>query len=81
MHGVADLLVRLRCRQKPAGLTAGRPDEGVWAYASRRDEGGPTRPMRCACCNQMFRRGDGVNLQLKFEELGEETSNFRRADS
>ena len=30
----ADSLVRVRCRQEPAGLTPGRPDEGVWAYAS-----------------------------------------------
>jgi len=29
-----DLLVRMRCTQEPAGLTPGRPDEGVWAYAS-----------------------------------------------
>jgi hypothetical protein len=26
--------VRLRRKQEPAGLTPGRPDEGVWAYAS-----------------------------------------------
>ena len=32
--GFADLLVRMRCTQEPAGLTPGRPDEGVWAYAS-----------------------------------------------
>ena len=24
----------LRLKQEPAGLTPGRPDEGVWAYAS-----------------------------------------------
>ena len=32
----ADLLARMRCWQEPAGLTPGRPDEGVWAYASKR---------------------------------------------
>jgi hypothetical protein len=26
--------VLLRRKQEPAGLTPGRPDEGVWAYAS-----------------------------------------------
>ena len=59
---------RMRCRQEPAGLTPGRPDEGVRAYASN------------ARRSQIFRRGDGVNLQLKLEELGEETSNFKRAE-
>jgi hypothetical protein len=65
----AEFLVHLRCRQEPAGLTPGRPDEGVWAYASN------------ARRSQIFRRGDGVNLQPKLEELGEETSNFKRAES
>jgi hypothetical protein len=44
-------------------------DPGVRAYASN------------ARRSQIFRRGDGVNLQLKLEELGEETSNFKRAES
>jgi hypothetical protein len=26
--------VMLRRKQEPTGLTPGRPDEGVWAYAS-----------------------------------------------
>jgi hypothetical protein len=29
--------------KEPAGLTPGRPDEGVWAYVSRRDEGAGLR--------------------------------------
>ena len=67
--GCAKFLVHLRRRQEPAGQTLGRPDEGLWAYASN------------ARRSQIFRRGDGVNLQLKLEELGEETSNFKRAES
>src|SRR5579864_2530937 len=81
--GFADLLVRMRCRQEPAGLTPGRADEGVYAYASNAQPSrrghlhpikpkpglmgipasGPTRPN--AHRSQIFRRGDGVNLQLK----------------
>ena len=91
-----DLLVRMRCTQEPAGLTPGRPDEGVWAYASnarppRRGhlhaktglDGGPRRlGLRVQRAPQSnLRRGDGVNLQLKLEESGEETSNLKRAES
>lgn len=55
------------------------------ARASRADAR-PPRPRRLAYASnarrsQIFRRGDGVNLQLKLEELGEETSNFKRAES
>jgi hypothetical protein len=67
----------MRCTQEPAGLTPGRPDEGVWAYASGHTWASePTWSLR----GQIYSRGDGVNLQLKLEELGEETSNFKRAE-
>jgi hypothetical protein len=68
----ADSLVRVRCRQEPAGLTPGCPDEGVWAYAS---------DVWAYACDARRAVADGVNFQLKLEELGEETSNFKRAES
>ena len=74
----ADSLVRVRCRQEPAGLTPGCPDEGVWAYAS--DVWAYACDARRAVAESL-EEGMGVNLQLKLEELGEETSNFKRAES
>lgn len=66
-----------------SALTPGRPDEAISTQAKNGLEGDPGGWAYASNArrSQIFRRGDGVNLQLKLEELGEETSNFKRAES